>query len=163
MGVTHLSIALANYLANVLNMKTALVEVGERNALIHVPKTGRVHYFPQTKGDELGRIRNLDFQYIVLDVGADSRLSREEFLRCDGKIVLGSLSPWKSAVYYDYMKKIEMMVGDLRSCTFLSLFGDSGENKKCRRICKVPVKSVPFMKNPFFVKGDETSFLQSLI
>lgn len=169
--MTHLSIALANYLVSTLGFKTALLETGERNVLRQLSSMGveesfrlnNVSYFPQVKTSSLGQIMTRDFTYIILDLGCDFVKAREELFRCDGKIIIGSLSPWRKNVYYDYIERIGNMLENMETCTFLALFGDKVENKRCRRICRVPMKSIPFIADPFKTEKEHISFLNSLI
>ena len=95
LGVTHLSISLANYAAKWLNARTALVEWEVRNSLAALsPKEGEeafdlkgVTYFPSIPAKELGLIYSMDFEYIILDLGSDSQKAREELMRCNGKLI----------------------------------------------------------------------------
>ena len=171
MGVTHLSIALACYTSNWLHARTAVVEYGERDTLAGLSDTGveesfrlgGVDYFPAATSRDLGFIYNMDYEYIILDLGCDSRSAREELMRCSRKLVAGSLCPWRKRAYYDYIQRLVKNTGNLEIFTFFGLFEDKMEIKRCRRACKVQVKSVPFMEDPFCVSKRETSFLHSLV
>lgn len=171
LGVTHLSIALANYTAGWLGANTALAELGERNGLAQLSETGveesfyrsGVVYYPSVTSSGLGMISNMDYEYIILDLGPDSRMAREEIMRCNGKLIVGSLKPWRKAVYYDYIKRLQNNMGNLELYTFLALFEDKIEIKKCRRTFKAQVKSIPFLANPFCAQEKEIPFLHSLI
>lgn len=171
MGATHLAIALANYTARWLKAQTALIEFGEKNTLAQLSneqgeesfcKRG-VTYYPAVTSYELGYIYNMNYEYMILDLGADSRKAREELMRCDGKLIIGSLKPWRKANFYNYINNIQKNMGNLEMITFLALFEDKIEIKKCRRTFKVQVKSVPFIADPFCVKEKEVAFLHSLV
>lgn len=170
-GTTHLSIALANYTAKWLGAGTALVEFGERNALAQLGMNGNaegfcidgVDYYPSTTSSELGYIYNRDYEYIIIDLGTDSRQARKELMRCNGKLVVGSLCPWRKASFYDYINRILQDTGGLDIYTFLALFEDKIEIKRCRRTFKAQVKSIPFIADPFCIGEKEIPFLHSLI
>lgn len=171
LGVTHLSVALANYTAKRLKAKTALVEVEERNALASLAENKAeeafyldgVVYFPSVLTRKLGFVYSMDFEYMILDLGRDSQWAREELMRCDGRLIVGSLCPWRKAEYYEYMKRLQEYAGKPDMYTFLALFEDKIEIKKCRRTNKVQVQSIPFIADPFHAKGKEAEFLHSLI
>lgn len=171
LGVTHLSIALANYIGGYLHARTAFVELGERDAMLGLSETGveesfckkGVDYYPAVSNGDLGYILNMDYEYTIIDLGVDSRKAREELMRCNGKLIVGSLSAWRKSEYYDYIDRLEKHTGDLDMYTFLALFGDKIEIKKCRRTFKIQVKGIPFIANPFCIDEKEIPFLQSLI
>lgn len=171
MGVTHLSVALANYTTRWLGTKTALVEMGERNALMQLSAEGNaecfcmngVDYYPSTTSSELGYIYNMDYEYIILDLGTDSREARQELIRCNGKLIVGSLCPWRRSSYYNYIKRILKESGNRDLFTFLALYEDKIEIKRCRRTLKAQVKSIPFIANPFAICEKDTPFLHSLV
>lgn len=170
-GVTHLSIALANYAAKWLNARTALIEFEGRGTLtsLSAAKDGNEFYyegvacFPDVSAQELGLIYSMDFEYLILDLGTDSRAARAELMRCNGKLIVGSLCPWRKAGYYDYMKRLLETTGYRDMFTFLALFEDKIEIKKCRRTMKAQVQSIPFIADPFQVKEQEAEFLHTLI
>ena len=169
--MTHLSIALANYAAKWLNAKTALIELEGRGALaaLSAAKDGNeffyegVTYFPEVSVQDLGMIYSMGFEYLILDLGTDSRASRAELMRCNGKLIVGSLCPWRKAGYYDYMKRLQETTGYRDMFTFLALFEDKIEIKRCRRTLKAQVQSVPFIADPVHVKDREADFLHTLI
>lgn len=171
LGVTHLSISLASYAAKWLNARTALVEWEARNTLAALsPKereeafeVGGVTYFPSIPAKELGLIYSMDFEYIILDLGSDSQKAREELMRCNGRLIVGSLCPWRKARYYDYIRRLQEHTGMTDMFTFLALFEDKIEIKRCRRTYKAQVQSIPFIANPFHIKKEEAVFLHALI
>ncbi len=171
LGVTHLSIALACYTCKWLHARTAVVEYGERDTLMELSAVGAeksfrrdgVDYFPAATSGDLGYIYNRNYEYIILDLGCDSRNAREELMRCNGKLVVGSLRPWRKRAYYDYIQRLIKNTGNSDIFTFLALFEDKIEIKKCRRAFKTQVKSIPFIEDPFCVEKKDISFLHSLI
>lgn len=171
LGVTHLSVALANYTARWLHARTALVEWGDRCTLRELSEKGveerfrinGVDYHMSVGTGNMGIIYNMDYEYLILDLGTDSRSAREELMRCDGKLIVGSLCPWRRAAYYDYIRRLHENMGNLDMYTFLALFEDKIEIKRCRRTFKAQVKSIPFIADPFCISEKEIPFLHSLI
>ena len=52
-----------------------------------------VDYYPATGRDEFPALLNLGYRYLVLDFGSLSEADLTEFLRCDKKIIIGSVAP----------------------------------------------------------------------
>lgn len=154
-----------------MGAKTACIEFEGKGALTSLSsaKDGNefhyegVAYFPEVSAQDLGLIYSMDFEYMILDLGTDSRTARAELMRCNGKLIVGSLCPWKKAGYYDFMKRLQETTGYRDMFTFLALFEDKIEIKKCRRTIKAQVQSIPFIADPFHIKEKETEFLHTLI
>lgn len=171
LGVTHLAIALADYTAKRLHARTALAELGERNTLANLWDSdcedgfsmGGVSYYPSVNASEFGYLCNMNYEYMILDLGQDSKMAREELLRCNVKLIVGSLNPWRKHSYYEYIKRLQENSGTLELYTFLALFADKIEIKKCRRTFKAQVKSIPFIADPFCPGKAEILFLHSLL
>lgn len=171
MGATHLAIALSCYLAGHLKQQTALAELGTGGAFRQLSPLGnedsfqhkKVTWYPSLAPQELGWVYNQDYGYVVLDLGADSQMARQELARCHQRIIIGSLSPWRQERYYSYIERMQQEMGEIDMYTFVALFGDKIEIKHCRRTFKVPVKAVPFIADPFHVKADVYPFLHSLL
>lgn len=170
LGVTHLSLALANYAAKYLKRNVALLEFGERGTFASLlgQADEEVHqdgitYFPDVTPRKLGQICNMDFDCMVLDLGRDSADARDELMRCKCKLVVGSLSPWRKSEYYGFIERMRANVGSLERFVFLTSFEDKIEIKHCRRTFGVRVQHIPYIANPLYVKEKEVPFLHSLL
>ena len=171
MGATHLAIALSCYLAGHLKQRTALVELGTGGAFRQLSPMGnedsflrsKVAWYPSMAPQELGWVYSQDYSYIVLDLGSDSQMGRQELARCHQRIIIGSLSPWRQERYYSYMERMQQEMGEIDMYTFVALFGDRIEIKQCRRTFKVPVKAMPFIADPFHANPETYPFLHSLL
>ena len=61
-----------------------------------------VDYYPNLAPDAVPRLLNMGYDYLILDLGSLNESAAAEFLRCDRKIVLGSLALWKAWSYEEF-------------------------------------------------------------
>ena len=102
-GVTHLSVALANYAASGLGEKTACLELNGHGELSHWKECNcngyfsdfGVHYYPEFKKEQIPVFMTRNYQKVIMDFGDAYWKFREELLRCDGKIFLLNINPWQ--------------------------------------------------------------------
>ncbi len=169
-GATHLTIALANYLQSGLGKKTAVIELSGREDLKSmIRKEGRgkqkildVRYFTDICVGKIPEIMNSGYEVFLLDLGGDYKAAREEFLRCDRKIVIGSISPWRS---FAYEKFIENAIAseNCKLWEFLVLSANILDKKKIQKRYGMHLLSVPWIENPFYLNKEDIMFLQKII
>lgn len=119
-GVTHTGLMLAFYLGEELGRRTAFVECNDHHDMIRIFKAyewqqdekGTFFYHRITcyEGVKPGRIAEIlgeAYQCVVLDFGTDYRANKEEFLRCNTKIVVGGRSPWDIQKLEQFMNRVE--------------------------------------------------------
>ena len=121
-----------------------------------------VHYFTDLGVGKMPEIMNSKYEVFVLDLGSDYTLAREEFLRCDRKIVIGSISPWKVSAYEHFIKKV-METENITSWEFLILFANLSDKKKIQKRYGVQMISIPWIENPFYLKKEDMMFLNKII
>ncbi len=169
-GATHLAIALANYLQSGLGRRTALLELSGKNDLKEMmlrvgdkkQKLLGVRYYTGICVGKIPEIMNSRFEAFVLDLGADYTLAREELLRCDRKIVVGSTCPWRSSAYGHFLKNV-IATENFEAWEFLSVFANMQDKKNVQKRFGVHLLSVPFIENPFYLKKEDIVFLQNII
>ncbi len=66
-----------------------------------------VDYYPNLAPDAVPRLLNMGYDYLILDLGSLNESAAAEFLRCDRKIVLGSLALWKTWSYEEFFKQFD--------------------------------------------------------
>ncbi len=107
-GVTHTAVLTANYCTGVLNRKTAVLEWNESGDFgrlerilskkaVTDPRAGSFNimgasYFKRAGRDELVRCTVNGFNAIVIDFGTFRSEIQDEFLRCDRRFLIGSVS-----------------------------------------------------------------------
>lgn len=169
-GTTHLTIALANYLQSALGRRTAVIELSGKHDLKDMirkegdqrQKLAGVHYFTDISVGNIPEIMNSRYEVFVLDLGADYTASREEFLRCDRKIVIGSVSPWRVSAYEHFIKNV-IASENYETWEFLVLFANILDKKKIQKRYGMHMISVPWIENPFYLKKEDLIFLQKII
>lgn len=169
-GTTHLAIALANYLQSVLGRKTAVIELSGQHDLKDMlekegagkQKLAGVRYFTDLKVGNIPEIMNSRYEAFVFDLGPDYTASREEFLRCDRKIIIGSISPWRVSAYERFLKNV-IASENYETWEFLVLFANLLDKKKIQKRYGMHMISVPWIENPFYLEKEDLSFLQKII
>ncbi len=169
-GATHLTVALANYLHSALGKKTAVIEWPERHELKKmIEKEGYqqrkllgVSYYTDICVGNIPEIMNSKYEAFVLDLGADYTATREEFLRCDRKIVVGSISPWRAFAYEHFLNNITA-TENYEAWEFLVLFANMLDKKKLQKRYGMYLTSIPWIENPFCLKQEDMMFLHKLI
>lgn len=169
-GVTHLTIALANYMHSGLGRRTAIIELSGKHELeTMIRKEGNknqnlvgIHYFTDIGVGKIPEIMNSRYEVFVLDLGADYAAAREEFLRCDRKIVVGSISPWRVSAYEHFLKKV-MESENITAWEFLILFANLSDKKRIQKRYGMQMISIPRIENPFYLKKEDMMFLQKII
>ncbi len=169
-GTTHLAIALANYLQSGLGKQTAVIEMPGQHDLEHMIRDEcrgkqelfHVQYFTGIGVGKIPEILNSGYEAFVLDCGGDYQAAREEFLRCDRKLVMGSISPWKVSAFEHFMRNI-IAIENYQQWEFLVLFADRTDRKRIQKRYKMHLTSVPWIENPFYLKKEDLIFLQKLL
>lgn len=170
-GTTHLAIAAANYAVNEWGVSAAVVELGNHLCISDLDmEAGErdfftidgVGYYPHVMPARMPELLNAAFQYLILDLGCEED-SWQEFLRCDLKYVVASFSPWRIRRAEDF---ITLHTNDNTLNYFTALLTVTGsvyEKKKFQRKYHVPVRTIPFIADPFWLVKDQLPFFQELL
>lgn len=182
-GVTHLAVSLCSYCASKLGKRTAYAELHARNEIASVcPKTEhssepepaashfQLHgtdYYPGVDGRLIPTLLNQGYDYLIFDSGNFAETDLSEFLRCDRKLILGSLAPWKSGKireFFDLLESNDIYLGE--SLYYLMQTGSRKDLLYFSKSCHIPiqyVQPVPFIKDPFCIEKEQFPFLQKLL
>lgn len=170
-GVTHLCLALAQYCARHKLQQTAVIELSGKHALAQMNTTkqekrfqiGRITCFPDVRDNEMADLLNERYQIYLLDMGSDFYRVRQEFLRCDIRIVVGDLNPWKKSDYVNFVTEV-LEEEDYESWeAFLMSHGGKGDRRDFQKQYHIPVYPIPYIENPFELKKESYTFLQGLL
>ena len=101
----------------------------------------------------------LDF---VVEKG-DAETLVAEFLRCDRKIVIGSLAPWKEQLYHKFIQSTFIGQKSGEDFYYLVLFGEGNDMQAFRKKYHLSMAQIPFFKNPFHIEKEQFPFLQELL
>ena len=155
-GVTHLSIALANYAASGLGEKTACLELNRHGELRHWKAVNEKNYFtdagisyyPDVQKDKIPILLNRDYDKIIMDVGDAYIEFREELLRCDQKIVLLNLNPWQEFA-------AERLIA--------GVFIEDAIRKKFEKTYGIQMLKIPWIPDPRCIHTEDFSCMEYLL
>ena len=183
LGVTHLCIALANYLASKKRKKTACLELSNSSAFSQLREYGMpallpvktsahrsfqiydVDYYPNVQKAELPALINTGYEVLILDFGLLHTDCLDELYRCDKKFILCSVAPWKQQdmfsrlTLYPQIKKMEYLF-------YMIAYGtrqDVCEIAKKLAVSRNQLHAVPFLQNPFHIEQEQFSFFEKLL
>lgn len=180
-GATHLAIALSNLCHSKLHKKTALLELHKRNTLAAIPSETRlpcrcsfigsrtvfcihgVDYYPCVTPDELPGLYNQGYHILILDFGNASECYTNEFLRCDKKLVIGSLAPWNIVQYRDLLESLSHYTNLGEGFYCLTRTESPKQIRNFSRLYHISLNSIPFIPDPFYIKKEHFSILQKFV
>ena len=175
-GTTHLAIAAANYAANEWGVPAAFVELSDRPCIrtLDIDQLGEtyftedgVRYYPQVMPEQLPFLLNGEDSYLIMDLGSGAN-AWKEFLRCDLRYLVASLSPWrvdqaeKFMISHTQPDGFEHMHQNYFTA-LLTVTGNVYEKKRFQQLYHIPVRSVPFMADPFRLEKSQLAFFQELL
>ena len=121
-----------------------------------------VDFYPQMESAQMPQLLNSAYRYLMLDMGCDESCW-QEFLRCDLKYVIASFSPWRIRQAENFMDLHEHDHSINYITALLTVTGNVYEKKKFQRKYHVPVRTIPFVADPFRLAKDQLSFFQELL
>lgn len=176
-GVTHFGIMFAQYINEILNAKTALLECNNHNDLRHIQNAYMgvekeqefsrefsiygVTYFRNVSENEVAEILNRDFEYYILDLGIEFEQNKKEFLRSDLKFVIGSLAEWRIDNLFNFHKKTSRFHGS-DTFSYLIVFGIKKEIKELKKELDMNVIEIPYEPDPFLLSKNSLKYFHKL-
>lgn len=173
-GVTSLAVGLATYLQEIKCRKTAMVEMNTEGEFDDIRNTYfgknyqetpfeifKINYYPGVTKGEYAKICNMGYDCMVTDFGFRYQKSMEDFLRCDKKIVLGSINLWKYRKYLEFYEYTRNFPG-VGSWVFL-LSGDEDDIRMVRIKHNVAVMNKEFFMNPYRISEAETAYYEMIL
>lgn len=172
-GTTHFCIMLAVFLAVVKGYDVALVEQNDsgcfRQAEIIIDavnhKTQKIlnkisiYKRSESNNDVLSKIISSGFDYVLIDFGSDFAKIRNEFLMCNAKIMVGSLTMWKIHEYVRFLAATQNEFSR-KNWTFLGTFPAHKGKEYLQHIFKVKILTVPYEPDPLYLGAASLDFLQ---
>lgn len=122
-----------------------------------------VDYYPKVAGNKLPWLMNQGYSFLVLDMGNLGEADFEEFLRCDRKLVIGSLSPWKIEKYRNFFELYNGSVNLGEGFYYLVQMGLSKNIPEFTKTYHISMCGVPPIPNPFRLEKELFQFLQELV
>lgn len=170
-GVTHFSILTAAYMSGVLQKKTAVLEWRPSGVLVELRKTLSEKavtkeetqtfnilgiFFCQKNGTEaLILCAEQGFEAVIIDFGCYEDGFRGEFLHCDRRFLVGSVSDWQ------LVQTVGRLTKEFARKWKVEYFVSFGaeENLRMAESClKVSIRRIPFFPDAFAVTGEVMDF-----
>ena len=173
-GTTHLTIMIGNYLVNGLGKKVALLELNRNNSYTEIKnmkcsniyktcfEVNGMDFYENILYEDIPKIMESNYNYLILDVSSHYILGRNEFLRSHKKIVVGSLSKWKAHEYFDCFEDMKL-ISEISVCEFLSLSKDCDVVKIVKDKYRVQIDQIPFEQNPFYIGGNHMEWIEKIL
>lgn len=174
-GATHFSILLANYYAEILGKKTAVIDLNKDNDyafleemcssgnehLTDVYKIKRVSYFSGVTKERMAEIFNRNYECIIIDVGENYEYFRNEISMCDKKFMIGAINPWR-------LNNMLMLFKNGLLCSgsrwkYLYTFGDKESVNYVEESVKIKLHLVPNMPNPFRINTKQLAVFEKIL
>lgn len=188
-GVTHLALALGSYCCSKQRRKVAYIELHTKNeisrllseeqlcCLLRRQTAGAasfaadlpcfcldgVDYYPQASGNTVPILLNRGYDCLILDSGRLEEAGLPEFLRCDRKLVIGSLAVWKAWKYEAFLQKLRAFTDLGEGFSYLVQAGNKKSISDFSRSHQISMCQVPFINNPFRIEKDLFLFLEELL
>ncbi len=173
LGVTHISLAIANFLASVQKQKVLYVEVSAKSQLIstvgqctdtihgkRVFKYKGVYYLLAVSIKEAMEVMTFEDFIIVYDIEDYNTKTDVIVSRCEVRLAIGSMKPWCEKEYHSFIHKLK---GDIEEVRFFNKGNSQDEKRKFKKIYKTHLESLPFIDNPFSLKETEFECIYKLV
>lgn len=169
-GATQLSIMLANYLTAKERQHGVVVlqrgwQIGHLCQVLGceakeslVIKGIRFLAYEETK---MARLMNEGYQFIVWCFEEPEGEQWEEFLRCHRHLVVCNLSEWHREKLEGFAEE-NRGLGGFGRWKFLSAFGPRERLKEMERKAGISIERIPWCPDPFSIKREWFSLLESL-
>ncbi len=168
-GVTHLGISLANYSVSQERRKTAVVELSGNHAFEKLTGTSepfewnRIIMYPNRRKHQVADIINGDYEVVIFDMGCSYYKNRDELLRCDRKLILGTLAPWRKEEYIRFVRE-EMDEDRYARCMmFLTYNGNKKDKREFFKLTGQTVETIPYFPEPLSVEKNRYEFFRGIL
>ncbi len=174
-GVTHLGIMLSNYFSEYLGCKTAFLECGSGSDFQYLQQyfydpgediynrdfftIHRVTFYKKRNLQGIPEIIGDQYDCIVLDLGTDMVKNKSEFLRCDKKIVVSSLSVWKEHEMRQFIENTKHLRNS-EQWTYVIPFTDHAAVNRVSKKLHRKVYGIPYEPDPFFLTVSVINYFQ---
>jgi hypothetical protein len=175
-GVTHTGMLLASFLGNMLGKKTAFLEINghqdfqkledayygkEEYACQKSFLIDHVTYYKSVTEADVTEILNQKYDYYIFDFGCDLGKNQQEFLRCDRKIVVGSLVEWKKDLVVHFIDTNQYYGNE--EWLYLMVFGNENDVQSLKKERKVKVKTIGYEPALHILSKDTIQLFRGVI
>ena len=168
--MTHFCVMAANYLTAVAGERAAVLEWNESGAMerMELVCTGKVRpekpfqvlgtdYYKAAGARELASCLDR-YRYVLVDFGVIGDRNRDEFLRCERRVLIGSFCEWQPGAFWEYVRQGKRAD---RSWECAAAFGSGETRREVSRGLRVPVLEIPLSADAFTVTPVTLEFFQA--
>lgn len=146
-GVTYISILLAEFLYTFTRKKVIVLEHNRKNDFNKlIKKTQKedefiyhgVQYVTSEGRVEPAYYKNLKYNFCILDLGHIWEQEKLELLRCDLKIIIGGSAPWQKQAWEILGQFLNSEIEDISSYRFIINLQDTSDKDICKNIPTKP-------------------------
>ena len=167
-----MTIAVASYLSGVNQEKVAVVRMGENSEITEISKIYYgvekskfrlfdVDYFLISRPLEMSYVLSDDYDYVVIDFGCEYDLYMEEIIRCNMKIVLGSVNLWRYGEYKNLCIKIKEIPGSDQWLHIVS--GEKSDVTEHFRKTKLFGFERIYIPSPYIIENEQIEYFQRIL
>lgn len=106
---------------------------------------------------------NRDYEIVIFDMGSNYYRTRTELLRCNQKVILGSLSPWRKTEYIRFVTEVMGEDRNVRNMIFLTQNGMKKDKKDFKKTTGQTVYPIPYLPEPMLVDKSQCEFFDRFI
>ena len=169
-GVTHFCVMAVGFLTPGAGEKNAVLERNGSGGFAGVGLvcTGRqgkekpfqvlgTDYYREAGAGELARCMNR-YRYVLIDFGVMGNGVRDEFMRCEKRVLIGSFSEWQWEAFWEWL---ELGRSAERGWICAAAFGSGETRREVRKKLKLPVLEIPLSADAFSVTPGTLDFFQT--
>lgn len=175
-GSTHFAIILANYYAEILGQKTAIIDlnkdkdytfleeicVPDKSDMCSSYKIKKVNYYSGVSKERMADVFRENYKCIILDVGANYEQFQNEISMCDKRFFIGAVNPWRVQNYINALDK-KFIISNRFKWKYLYAHGDEESADYIDKVCKSRLEHIPYIPDPFRINGKQLSIIEKII
>lgn len=150
-GATHIGLTAAGFLSAYFGRQVLFAEAAGQKGLHYwlreedkkqiVMRRG-ISYFLDADIDDLMQIKNMGYSCCIIDLGSCYPAIRDELMRCDIKIIIGTAALWQKDIW-QAAADIVQEVKDCSSFYFVANFGDISDDIR-KQLLPARIYSMPY-------------------
>lgn len=173
-GVTHTGLMLTFYMAEELGKKTAFLECNNHHDMSLIQSAyewsreeelsfsfHRITCFKEVSVKRIANILSDNYECVILDFGTDFLTNRDEFLRCDKKIVVGGQAEWSQQKLIRFINAVWPICGS-ETWQYVIPYANSKIIKKLKFEMKRNIFTIPFEEEPTVLSSKSRRFFAEM-
>ena len=169
-GVTHFCVMAASFLTAAAGEETAVLEWNGSGDFgrMELACTGRkregklfrvleTDYYKEAGAGELALCLNR-YRCVLVDFGVMRDDVKDEFMRCEKRVLIGSFSEWQWKVFWEWLERGKEAE---RGWINAAAFGSGETRREGRKELKIPVLGIPLSADALTVTPDTLDFFQT--